>query len=283
MKPAAHRLGLPLLFALLLPLAARAAETPAPAAPAPWKLVWSDEFEQAGAPDPARWSYDVGGGGWGNHELQFYTDNRRENARVEHGRLVLEARHEPGQGQAYTSARLVTKGKGDWTHGRFEIRARLPVGRGSWPAIWMLPTVWNLGDGHWPDNGEIDIMEHVGHAPGVVHASTHSREHQWKKGTQRTATLAVPDATAAFHTYTLEWDPDEIRIFVDAAHYFTSRRAGGGWTSWPFFRDFHLVLNVAVGGDWGAIEGVDAASFPQRMEVEYVRVYQRAAAPASAR
>jgi beta-glucanase (GH16 family) len=252
---------------------------PAPVAPPPgWTLLWSDEFDRAGAPDPARWSYDVGGKGWGNHELQFYTDARRENARVENGRLIIEARREPWQGSAYTSARLVTKGKADWTYGRFEIRARLPLGRGTWPAIWMLPTVWNLGDGKWPDNGEIDIMEQVGFDPGTVHASTHSQKHQWRNNTQRTASVAVPDAGSAFHTYALEWDPEEMRIYVDDQHYFTSKKAGGDWTIWPFDRNFYIVLNLAVGGDWGGIKGVDDAAFPQRMEVDYVRVYRRESA-----
>jgi beta-glucanase (GH16 family) len=240
-----------------------------------WKLVWSDEFERAGAPDATKWTYDVGGEGWGNQEAQFYTADRRENARVEDGHLVIEARREKWLGRDYTSARLVTKDKGDWTYGRFEIRAKLPLGRGTWPAIWMLPTKWDLGDHHWPDVGEIDIMEHVGHNPGVVHASTHSRQHQWKIGTQRTATLSVPDAGTAFHTYALEWEPEEIRIYVDGNHYFTSKRDGGDWTSWPFFRPFHLVLNVAVGGAWGGEKGIDDSIFPRRMEVDYVRVYQR--------
>ena len=246
-------------------------------APAGWKLVWQDEFDLGDQPDPAKWNYDVGGTGWGNRELQFYTEARRENARVEAGRLIIEARREKWENRDYTSARLVTKGKVDWIHGRFEIRARLPLGRGTWPAIWMLPTVWNLGNGGWPDNGEIDIMEHVGYDPGVVHASTHSQKHQWRIKTQRTATIPVPDAGAAFHTYVMEWDAEEIRMFVDDRHYFTSRKEGGDWKSWPFYREFHLVLNLAVGGEWGAAKGVDEAAFPQRLEVDFVRVYQKAA------
>lgn len=242
-----------------------------------WRLVWADEFDHDGAPDPARWSYDVGGDGWGNRELQFYTDARRENVRVENGRLIIEARREPWQGKEYTSARLVTKNKGDWDQGRFEIRAKLPAGRGTWPAIWMLPTVWDLGDGQWPDNGEIDIMEHVGFDPGRIHGSLHSRLHQWRNNTQRTGTLLVPDATTAFHTYVLEWSRDEIRMYVDDHLYLTAARAGEDWTSWPFFRKFHLILNIAVGGDWGGEKGVDPAVFPQRMEVDYVRVYSPAA------
>ena len=265
------------LVAFLSVLVGASAEPPP--APAGWKLVWSDEFDHDGPPDPAKWAYDVGTGheGWGNHELQFYTEARRENARVEQGHLVIEARREPWQGRAYTSARLVTKGHADWTHGRFEIRARLPLGRGTWPAIWMLPTVWNLGNGGWPDNGEIDIMEHVGYDPGLIHASTHSQKNQWRNQNQRTATLAVPDAGTAFHTYVLEWDAEEIRMYVDDRPYFTSRKAGGDWTSWPFTRNFHLVLNLAIGGDWGGARGVDDAAFPGRMEVDYVRVYQEAA------
>ena len=258
---------------LLGPSARAQAPAVAAVAPAGWKLVWDDEFDHPGLPDPSRWSYDVGGDGWGNRERQFYTSARPENARVENGHLIIEARHEPWKGSAYTSARLVSKNKGDWHSGRFEIRARLPGGRGTWPAIWMLPTVWDLGDGKWPDNGEIDIMEHVGYELGLIHASTHSRLNQWRNNTQRTATLLVPDATTAFHTYAMEWESDEIRIFVDDRLYFTSRKSGGDWASWPFFRNFYLVLNVAVGGDWGAVKGVDDNAFPQRMEVDYVRVF----------
>jgi len=248
------------------------------AADSSWRLVWSDEFDRDGAPDTTKWAYDVGGHGWGNKELQFYTADRRENARVENGHLVIEARREPWQGNAYTSARLVTKSRADWLYGRFEIRAKLPAGRGTWPAIWMLPTVWNLGDGQWPDNGEIDIMEHVGHDAGTVHASLHSRLHQWRKNTQRTGTHKVPDSTSAFHTYALEWAAGEVRVLIDDVPILTSRDDGRGWESWPFTRPFYLILNVAVGGDWGAVKGIDADAFPQRMEVDFVRVYQRSAA-----
>jgi beta-glucanase (GH16 family) len=266
------------IFASLHPGCAQPAATVETSRPG-WQLVWSDEFDQDGLPDASRWSYDVGGEGWGNRELQFYTEGRVENARVEEGRLIIEARREPWQKNNYTSARLVTKNKGDWSHGRFEVRARVPDGRGTWPAIWMLPTVWDLGDGKWPDNGEIDIMEHVGHNAGVIHASTHTRLHQWQKNTQRTATVQVPEATTAFHTYAMEWDAEEIRVYVDDQLFFTSKKDDGDWTSWPFYKDFHLILNVAVGGAWGGAKGVDDAAFPQRMEVDYVRVFQRTPAP----
>src|SRR5690242_14893919 len=136
--------------------------------PGGYRLVWSDEFDRDGAPDPSHWSYDVGGGGWGNNELEFYTNDRRENARVENGSLIIEARREPWENRSYTSARLVTKGKGDWTYARIEVRAKLPRGRGSWPAIWTLGSKTPFT---WPDDGEIDIMEHVGFDPGVIHGS----------------------------------------------------------------------------------------------------------------
>jgi beta-glucanase (GH16 family) len=140
----------------------------------PWQLVWSDEFNYSGLPDRSKWGYDVGGHGWGNKELQYYTERRKENARVENGHLIIEARRDGSESNEYTSARLVSKGKGDWTYGRFEVRAKLPSGRGTWPAIWMLPSVKSYGGGGWPDNGEIDIMEHVGFDPNVIHGSAHT-------------------------------------------------------------------------------------------------------------
>jgi len=150
-----------------------------------WKLVWSDEFSRDGQPDPSKWSYDVGGHGWGNNELQYYAESRLKNARVENGNLIIEAHKESVQGSQYSSARLVTKGKGEWTYGRIEVRAKLPSGRGTWPAIWMLASQNSYGDGYWPDNGEIDIMEHVGFDPDVIHASVHTLAYNHTIGTQR--------------------------------------------------------------------------------------------------
>lgn len=240
-----------------------------------WRLVWSDEFDGTGWPDAQKWSYDVGGHGWGNDELQYYTDRRLQNCYLEEGILNIVALQEQFESNAYTSARLVSRGKGDWTFGRFEIRARLPRGRGTWPAIWMLPTEWTYGNGGWPDNGEIDIMEHVGFDPGIVHASTHTHTYNHRIGTQKTATINVPDAQNVFHTYTLEWSADTIHVFVDSIKYFTHVNDNTGWQAWPFDKDFHLILNVAVGGTWGGLQGVDNSVFPQRLEVDYVRVYER--------
>ena len=243
----------------------------------PWQLVWADEFNYTGPPDPQKWGYDVGGDGWGNKELQFYTDRRTENARVENGHLVIEARREPWQRSQYTSARLVSKGKGDWTYGRIEVSAKLPSGRGTWPAIWMLPTDWEYGK--WPDSGEIDIMEHVGFDPDVVHASVHTKSYNHSINTQRTAQLGVPNARTGFNIYAIEWTPQEIRAFINKEHYFTFKNErltnpSADFSQWPFDKKFHLLLNLAVGGKWGGAQGVDDTIWPQRMEVDYVRVYR---------
>jgi beta-glucanase (GH16 family) len=240
-----------------------------------WRLVWSEEFDGTGWPSAQKWSYDVGGHGWGNNELQYYTERRLENCHLDGGVLNIVAWQEQFEGSSYTSARLVSRGKGDWTYGRLEVRARLPHGRGTWPAIWMLPTEWTYGNGGWPDNGEIDIMEHVGYNPGVVHASTHTNAYNHRIGTQKTATINVPDAETDFHVYSLEWSADTVQVFIDSTKYFTHVNDGSGWQAWPFDKDFHLILNLAIGGDWGGLQGVDNSVFPQRLEVDYVRVYER--------
>src|SRR5678816_4159103 len=143
---------------------------------------------------------------------RFYTDRRTENARVENGHLVIEARREPWQKSQYTSARLVSKGKGDWIYGRIEVSAKLPSGRGTWPAIWMLPTDWEYGK--WPDSGEIDVMEHVGFDPDVVHASVHTKSYNHLINTQKTAQLGVPNARTGFNVYAIEWTPQEILSLI---------------------------------------------------------------------
>lgn len=253
-----------------------AAARPVPAQEAV-TLVWADEFDRDGLPDPARWGYDVGGHGWGNQELQFYTGARRENARVEGGRLIIEARREDWQGARFTSARLVSKGLGDWTYGRIDVRARLPMGRGSWPAIWMLPTT--IERMRWPDDGEIDIMEHVGFDPGVVHGSVHTTRYHHSIGTQKTGRVLVPDAGTTFHDYAIEWTPARITWLLDGREYFRFDKGPGGRDVWPFDAPFHLVLNVAVGGSWGGQQGVDESALPYRMEIEYVRVHRHTGEP----
>jgi Beta-glucanase/Beta-glucan synthetase len=235
-------------------------------------MVWNDEFSNTGLPDATRWGYDVGGSGWGNNELEYYTDSRLENARCENGNLVIEARKESYQGMNYTSARLVTSNKGDWRYGRFEVRAKLPGGKGTWPAIWMLPTTWVYGS--WPSSGEIDIMEYVGYDPGNVHGSIHTEAYNHTIGTQKTSTYSVPDAETAFHTYAIEWTTEKIDFFVDDVKYFSFTNEHTGYKVWPFDQPFHFILNLAVGGDWGGAEGVDPNIWPQQMVVDYARVYQ---------
>ena len=242
-----------------------------------WQLVWADEFEYSGLPDARKWGYDVGGHGWGNKELQYYTSGRKENARVENGHLIIEARREAMKGREYTSARLVSKGKADFTYGRFEVRAKLPTGLGTWPAIWMLPSHKDYGG--WPSGGEIDIMEHVGFDPDVIHASTHTKSYHHSIGTQKTARIKVANARTEFNTYAVEWTAEEIRAFVNDQHYFTFKNErltnpAADHSQWPFDRPFHFLLNIAVGGTWGGEKGVDQKIWPQRMEIDYVRVYK---------
>lgn len=240
-----------------------------------YELVWFDEFDYTGLPDPAKWDYDTEGNdeGWGNNEAQYYTKARAENARVDKGILYITALKEAMSGKEYTSARLISKA--DWKYGRFEINARLPEATGTWSAIWMMPGGWSFKDGNWPDIGEIDIMEHVGHDPGVVHASAHSRDYQWQKGTQQTAIITVPEVMSEFHTYTLDWSPEALKAYVNDSLYFVYENEGLGESKWPYNKPFYLILNVAVGGAWGSVKGIDDAAFPQTMEVDYVRVYQK--------
>jgi beta-glucanase (GH16 family) len=241
------------------------------------ELLWSDEFNYTGLPDSVKWTYDVGGSGWGNKEAQFYTKARRENARVEKGHLLVEARREALNPQnLYTSARLVSraKGGGSLTYGRVEVRAQLPAARGTWPAIWMLPDDWKYGDKSWPANGEIDIMEYVGYRSAVVQASTHCKKYYFRTNNQKTDSISVPTATTAFHVYAIEWTPESITALVDNKAYFTGSNEHSGWEAWPWDHPFHVLLNVAVGGEWGGKKGIDDTAFPQQMLVDYVRFYK---------
>ena len=256
------------------PPPAKAEPAAAAAGESPWKLVWADEFDTDGLPDPEKWAYDGGGHGWGNKELQYYTEQRLENARVEDGRLIVEARRDHLDGHEYTSARLVTRGKAAWHYGRIEVRARLPTGVGTWPAIWMLPKGFEFGKSVWPDEGEIDIMEHVGYDEGVVHGTVHCKKYYSGLGNQKGAQIQVPDAPTAFHDYALQWYPDRIEVLMDDTLYFTYPDEGTGPDAWPFDKPFYLILNIAVGGSWGGAEGVDPDIYPQQLVVDHVRVYE---------
>ncbi|MHA8061972.1 glycoside hydrolase family 16 protein [Aquirufa beregesia] len=237
------------------------------------KPIWADEFDQPGLPDDKIWSYDVGGSGWGNNELQYYTQADLDNAHVENGILTIEAKKESYEGKNYTSARLVTKGKKDFLYGRIEVRAKLPAGRGNWPAIWTLASQSDYGQTYWPDNGEIDIMEHVGYDPGVVHATVHTKSFNHVLNTQKAGIIQVPDFDQAFHVYRIDWTPEYIKAFIDGREYFTFQNSGKGWQEWPFDKKQHLLLNIAVGGNWGGQKGVDESLFPAKLWIDYVRVY----------
>ncbi|XMB72210.1 family 16 glycosylhydrolase [Mycoplasmatota bacterium WC30] len=242
-----------------------------------YQPVWCDEFNYEGLPDSTLWSYDVGGSGWGNNELQYYTRDDLDNASVSDGTLKITAIKEAYSGNDYTSARLITKYKGEWLYGKIQVKAKLPSGTGTWPAIWMLPTDWKYGG--WPASGEIDIMEHVGYDPDHVFGTLHTGERYGGNAIGYTKTLL--DSETEFHVYEIEWEPGKIEVFIDG----TSFGVFGfnplynidveNTDAWPFDQRFHLLMNIAVGGDWGGAQGVDDTIFPQTMEIDYVRVYQK--------
>lgn len=234
------------------------------------KLIWNDEFNGKGLPDATKWNYDVGGDGYGNNEAQFYTKNRLENARVENGKLIIEARKENWEKNQYTSARLLTKGKFSFQYGTVEVRAKLPKGRGTWPAIWMMSE--NMKK--WPDDGELDIMEHVGFNQGYVHASVHTKKYNHIIGTQKTDTLVIKDVSEKFHIYKADWTPEKIDVYIDDQKFFTHENKEKTYESWPFDQPYFIILNLAVGGFWGGKEGIDDRIFPQKYEIDYVRVYE---------
>ncbi len=244
---------------------------------AQWELIWADEFNKPGTPDTSHWSFDTSGNAWdwGNNEKQNYTSENKKNAWVENGRLIIEARKERNtstvdkETKEYSSARLRTKDKGDWIHGRYEIRAKLPKGVGTWPAIWMLPT--DDAYGEWPNSGEIDIVEAIGSEPTTHYSTVWNSDTEAEYGDGDTTTL--PGQGNKFHTYRMEWYTDSLLFFVDNKLIHKYRNKRSDFKQWPFDRRFHLLLNVAVGGDWE--KKVNPESFPARMEVDYVRVYQK--------
>jgi beta-glucanase (GH16 family) len=235
-----------------------------------WRLVWSDEFNKNGLPDPRKWDYEKGK--IRNNELQTYTVRRRENARIEKNSLIIEGRKENFEGATFTAASLVTAGRQSWQYGRFLMRAKLPKARGTWPAFWMLGD--DIGKVGWPRCGEIDIMEHVAHDPGVIHATVHQADSTGKHIGKGEA-VRYNDYGDAFHVYAVEWYPDRMDFFVDDRKYFTFPNEGAG--KWAFDKKFYLILNLAIGGNWGGQKGVDETAFPQQYVIDYVRVYQKPA------
>lgn len=254
------------------------------ASAAEWELVFSDEFDYAGLPDPNKWDYEVGF--IRNEESQYYTNARKENARVEDGTLIIEAIKEkfpnpaynPGsrarrpEFAEYTSASLITLGKESWRYGRVEVRAKLPTGRGTWPAIWMLGT--NMRQVAWPTCGEIDIMENVGFDPNKIYANIHTQDYNHVKKTGKGNNVEVEKPYEKFHVYAIEWFEDRIDFFIDDNKYFTFKNEGTGNAVWPYDKEHYLILNLAIGGSWGGQKGIDDSIFPQKYYIDYVRVYK---------
>jgi hypothetical protein len=250
----------------------RPESTPDNTAPEGYRLVWQDEFNDPALsmPDDRLWWYEVWAPGYVNNELQRYVNGRQGNdvtAEVSGGTLKIHARK---AGNEVISARINTAES--WTYGYFEAQLKLPAGRGTWPAFWMMPKQ----EGPWPDCGEIDIMEEVGYHANYVSSSVHCKAYNHVAGTQKTREVLVPAAQTGFHVYALEWTADFIRTYVDGEElfYFANDKAGNPDT-WPFAKAFYLKLNLAWGGDWGGAQGVDESALPATYEIDYVRVYQK--------
>ncbi len=226
-------------------------------------LLWAEEFNYTGAPDPAKWGYDLGGGGWGNQEVQYYT-SRPENATVSGGTLKIKAIRENYQGAPFTSARLLSKGKFDFKYGKVEVSAKVPAGVGTWAAAWMLGS--NISTVDWPNCGEIDIMEHLGREENKVYGTLH---YPGRSGSSADgSTRMITGATTAFHTYSLDWTSAFIKIYVDGQliHSVTNTNAI------PFNHNFFIILNLAMGGNFGG-PNIDPNLTSATLEVDYVRVY----------
>lgn len=240
-----------------------------------WKLVWADEFNAGERLDTDAWVIIQGNGcptlcGFGNNELQTYTGNP-ENLRIEDGKLVIEA---VPQGDHYTSAKITSQKMKGWQTGKIAMRAKIPAGVGTWPAFWMLPDTNKFGP--WPKSGEIDIMEHVGHRLGYLHGTIHTEAFNGKLGTQKGGEIYVPTISTEFHDFTVEWAEDSLRWFIDGEQYFEILRGkADGTAEWPFDHPFHVILNLAVGGDWGGQKGIDKNAFPARYEIDWVKVWQK--------
>lgn len=243
-----------------------------------YHLVWADEFDKDGLPDTTKWTYRTGDGcpelcGFGNQENQWYSEATLKNTRIKSGILIIEAHQEKKGTKNYSSGRLNTRNKGEWLYGKFEVRAKLPSGLGIWPAIWMLNS--DCDSIGWPECGEIDIVEHVGYVPDSIKGTIHTGAYNHIKKTQHGEYLKLSSCESDFHVYQLEWTPDQLDFAVDGQVYFTYVNDHSGVDAWPFNRPFHLILNLAVGGNLGGKYGIDDSIWPQRLETDYVRVYQK--------
>lgn len=236
-------------------------------------LVWADEFAYVGLPSAKKWEYCIGGDGWGNNELQYYTNGRLENAEVRNGRLIIRSQKEEFNMHDFTSARLISKET--WKYGRFEIRAKLPLARGVWPAIWLLPV--NFNGMNWPMCGEIDIMEYFGHTYGIVESSLHSEKYNFCGYNKFNKKTNLDKYISEFNVYTLDWTEEKIEFAINDNIVLSAEKKeclGGGHDEWPFDEYYHLIINLAVGGNHAGKYGIDIESWPQEFEIDYVRIYQ---------
>lgn len=242
-----------------------------------YTLVWSDEFEYAGLPNSEKWDYEVGGGGFGNNEKQFYLKESLENSIIKDGKLHIIALKKDFENRNYTSARLTTYGKFALQHGKVEVMAKLPEGNGTWPAIWMLPESLRKKEEAWPLSGEIDIMEHVGKDQNMIHVSLHTELYNFWKKNQYTKFERFENVSTDFNLYGMEWTSESIKFFINNKLFYEAIRGEDGKVTtnegWPFEKPYFLILNLAIGGNWGG--AIDDAIFPVEMEVDYVRIYQK--------
>jgi beta-glucanase (GH16 family) len=241
-----------------------------------YELFWSDEFDTDGAPDSEIWEYVLGDGcpslcGWGNNELEYYTD-KPENIRVENGQLIIQIQSDSSYKNNYTSGKIRSRSSKSIQYGKVEISAKNPSGIGTWPALWMLPE--NSTYGGWPRSGEIDIMEHVGYDPDTIVGTVHTESYNHIKGTQRGQYYYLPDNESAYHEYEIQWSPEKIDFLVDDNLYFTFENEEKSSKEWPFDKEFYVIMNLAVGGNWGGKNGVDESIVGQQFLIDYVRVYK---------
>ncbi len=239
-----------------------------------YKLVWDDNFNYTGLPDNSKWEFDEGGNGWGNNERQYYTINRINNAEVRNNKLAIKSIYENYLNNSFTSAKLISKES--WKYGIFEIKAKLPLARGSWPAIWMLPYNYNEYS-EWPYCGEIDIVEHFGHTLGEIQFSLQTYYYNFRSDNRFNKKINIGDKIYNSNTYLMKWTESYIEFFFNDVSVFKALKTQCNSTNklhWPFDIPFNLIINVAVGGNHAGKYGVDINSWPQIFEIEYVKVYQ---------
>lgn len=239
-----------------------------------WTMIYNDEFNIDGLPDRSKWTVDPKPKAWINGEQQVYTDTTHDNARVRNGDLVITGKRDfpnGGTTDPWSSARVISQNKMDFLYGKVEVRAKLPKARGSWPAIWMMPTSSVYGG--WPKSGEIDILEHIGNQLGRVMSTVHTENNNWQNNGHLSGYRMFPDAHTNYHTYSLEWSPDSLVFTFDSLHIYTYRNPHTDWKDWPFDQKFHIILNLAIGGGMGGT--IVQADWPDSMNVDYVRVYQK--------